>query len=273
MTFTSSPLDQKWVTYSWKGIPIASGTSEQYINFIKNWASPIYNMPRRFRGFRAGSRSRKRRRVIPPITSGYKRLGAPRKGFTSGRGVTREHDRQHIYRKRRMPWRKRRRWVRQIRRWNRISEKQLGSRTVVFNVSNDYENSTSGNQIVTTLGLYGWDSTNTYLNDLNAIAAYENEGDPTAAAGVTINDTAKFMFTSGVLDMTIRNTSHLFETPSTIEADATLEVDIYEITMGRQAVNTESTTLARFVQLTEVFDTIGNNETNVLGSIVTGKQV
>jgi len=179
------------------------------------------------RSYRAGQSAARRSRFRQARTVRSKRT-------TGGRGVTQEHDRQFIYRKKSMPYGKKRRWKQFKRKIQAVSEKELGSRTVLFNKLHTAENTTNGNQLVTTFGLYTNKSTDSLNNDLNAISTLENQGDSTAAAGETVDLTSKIMFQSAVLDITMRNTSHSNDTPTTIDTDATLEVDIYEMKVNRR---------------------------------------
>lgn len=149
----------------------------------------------------------------------------------NGRGVTFEHDRQFIYRKKRMPRRAKRRWKMFKRKVNAVAEKGLGSRTVVFNKRYAVTNAVVDTQLVANYALYPNNSTSAWLDDLNQISALENQGDQTAAAGETIDGTTKYFFQSGVLDLTIRNTSHLSEDVTNFDTDCTLEVDVYEMTV------------------------------------------
>jgi hypothetical protein len=66
------------------------------------------------------------------------------------------------------------------------------------------------------------------------IGNLENEGNPTAAAGATIDRNTKVMFHSAVMDLTIRNTSEL-QTGAGIyalDSQAAIELDVYDITLG-----------------------------------------
>lgn len=70
---------------------------------------------------------------------------------------------------------------------------------------------------------------------------YENASDPTAAAGITVADTTKFLFKSAVLDVTIRNTSTLnvlgTQTP---DSRGKMEIDVYEIISPKEWVDSAS---------------------------------
>lgn len=134
-----------------------------------------------------------------------------RKNMTSGQGVTDQFDRKLIYKKKRMPKRKKSKWVSFKKKVNAVAEKELGTRTIVFNKLFIRENTVVNQQALFACGLYTQESTgagNEYLGDLSYIQAFENAGDPTAAAGETTDLTTKYIFQSGILDMTIRNTSH-----------------------------------------------------------------
>ena len=157
-----------------------------------------------FRAFGRGRSVKRRRfnRAASRMRGGIKRRNAP-----SGRGVTFEHDRQFIYRKKRMPRRRKRRWLTFTRKVKAASEGSLGSRTVLFNVSKVFSNSTSQVQGRVNVCLYGWDSTNTgspWHNDLRYISKLENTN---VTNDQSMSDDASFLFQSGVLDITLRNTS------------------------------------------------------------------
>lgn len=175
-----------------------------------------------------------------------------RKKGTSGRGVTFEHDRQFIYKRRRMPYRRKRRWVKFNRRVHAVAEKGLGSRTVVISSNAVYSPpgltaSDQPLQGVACYGLYTNKSTIGWFNDLNLIAGRENTGDPTAAAGQTVGGTTKLFFQSGILDMTLRNVS---DDGTDLLPDATLEVDLYEMSIRSGEYDAGGTT---YTQTKEYF--------------------
>ena len=77
-----------------------------------------------------------RQRLARGIKFGFNRLltgTVTKKRQTSGLGVTQQHDRRMVYRKRRMSRRLKRRWRNFSRKVLSVSEKDLGSRTVVRN--------------------------------------------------------------------------------------------------------------------------------------------
>ena len=171
--------------------------------------------------------------------------------FRSGQGVTSEHDVRTIYRRKRMPRFKRKRWAKKIKLHKQLNLQGAGSRTQLFNLSKTFSNDTNGNQGIASFCLYGLrsDSTDaadqpsdsTDYQDIYNIHNHEYSwvGDPTAAGGVTVPATTKIYFQSGVLDLTIRNTSQeIVSTGPTVYGDATntLEVDIYEMICSKKFV-------------------------------------
>lgn len=184
------------------------------------------------RSFRGNPRQKRQRTVRGPV----------KKFVRSTPGVTQQHDVRNVYRKRRMPRRRRRAWKRFSRKVNAVSEKTLGSNTVVFNLPAGYTqtNTTAGAHGVYSFALYGNSSgTRAHMNDLRAISLLPNFGDQTAAAGESTFDTTKFIFKSGVLDITMVNTSTvnvLVDSVLTAVPDASmkLEVDVYELISSRK---------------------------------------
>lgn len=163
-----------------------------------------------------------------------KRQRSARRINVGGRGITQQHDVARIYRKKYMTKYKKRRWRKFVRRVHAVAEKDYGSRTVVFNDRLDIENITNGNQVCLTCCLYPQTSTVNHLNDLNTIASVENfENNPTSAAGITVEKSTKFLFQSGVLDLTVRNSSFNNTTPT---SGVKMEVDVYELILRKDAI-------------------------------------
>lgn len=155
-------------------------------------------------------------------------------------GVTTQHDSKFIYAKRNMPRRKKRVWKRFMKKVHAISEKELGTRSVVFNTSQSSTITNDTLQVLQAITLYGNSSTASYNNDLRNIGNLENTGNPTATDDATIDDTTKFLFQSGVLDITIANRSvkNVDVGGNTVEeaaSEAKLEVDLYEIIVRKNA--------------------------------------
>jgi len=152
------------------------------------------------------------------------------KRVSSGIGVTTQHDISRVYTKSRMPRRKRRRWKSFSRKVNAVAEKELGSRTVVFNKLATNVNSTDGTQSLQHVALYPARSSTNHLDDLHLVCQMENDADPTAALGITVDNTTKFIFKSAVLDLTFRNVSTLRTAGvDNLDGAAKMEVDVYEI--------------------------------------------
>ena len=139
--------------------------------------------------------------------------GAGSRYVHGGQGISTQHDVSRVYRKKRMPRRKRKRWTRFIRKVDAVAERNLGSRTVVFNVTTSWTNQVAGLQDVGYCALYPASSPTasggvTIMNDLAQIGTFENVNlNPTAADGSTIWASTKIIFKSAVLDITFRNAS------------------------------------------------------------------
>lgn len=148
---------------------------------------------------------------------------------TSGIGITTQHDERRIYRKKSMPRSMRRRWKRFKNKVLAVSEKDLGTRTVLFNASYNFSNNQPGAHILASFALYSNTSSVSYLNDMDTISNDE-VGSWTAATGDVVDKTSKIIFKSGILDLTFRNGS-TYTAVSSASADsrAKLETDVYEI--------------------------------------------
>lgn len=148
-----------------------------------------------------------------------------------------------------MPRGKRRRWRRFVKRVNAVDERELGSQTVVFNNSISVETTNPDNQLLENVALYPQTSTNAWLNDLNNISGYFNAG-PAVTAGSDdyVNATTKVMFHSGVLDVTVRNTS---KDNTGAPLDIPLEVDVYEISVRH---GEDDSVLTSATELKDYFD-------------------
>lgn len=237
-------LEDDWHTISYNGYPIASGRLEQFYNFGRTFGN-LYNTYSNMAGYAYGNNF-KRRKLTHRMRGSARRMRwrrpikrLARKRGSSGRGVTFEHDRQGIYRKKKMPYRKKRRWRAFSRKVKAVAEKELGSRTVVFSTPDSDESTNDGQQLVWSCSLYGWEGDATHNDDLNYIGELENPNDPTAAEGNRVADNGKMFFKSAVLDITIRNTCEKITglSPTTYgaaDSDTTMEVDIYEITARKE---------------------------------------
>jgi len=130
----------------------------------------------------------------------------------SGNGVTNQYDAKTVYRRRRMPYRRRKRWGRFVKKVMAVTEKEIGTRSVIANNTLQI-GGVSTLQAVGVISLYGWRGT----TSTSAVGTAD-------VRGITQNDTdinavnEKWKFTSAVLDCTFNNTGA-----------ADLEVDVYEV--------------------------------------------
>lgn len=171
-----------------------------------------------------------------------------------------------IYRRKSMPRKKRRQWGRFVKKVNAVDERDLGSRTVLFNDRIDANVSQTSlynytlsatSQGALTLGLYtigGQPGTANWLRDLQQIAGLENYNNPTAAAGATVSPNTKFMFHSGVLDITIRNTSVGLSAELIPFEAGDIELDLYEITINTNNLNQYTApSIEQYNTISEIF--------------------
>lgn len=174
-------------------------------------------------------RARMRQRNARSATITQRRRRRPR---PTG-GVTEQYDRKTIYVKRRMPLRQKRRWKRFSRKVTFVSQKSLGTRTIVMNDATNREFdfvATPTAQVWGQVCLWGAETGTASMlggNDLQAIAN----------ANSSVNGTGMLNFHSAVLDITFTNVSH--QTVDSIDSpwNVKLEVDVYEVTGSRTFVN------------------------------------
>lgn len=185
-----------------------------------------------------------------------------------------------IYARKSMPRRRRRRWARFVKKVNAVDERELGSRTVLFNDRIDANVSSTSlynytlsttSQGALTLGLYtigGQPGTANWLRDLQQIAGLENFSNPSAAAGATVSPNTKFMFHSGVLDITIRNTSVGFSAELIPYESGDIELDLYEMTINTNNLNQYvSPSIEQYNTISEIF---ARNDAAEIGGTGTG---
>jgi hypothetical protein len=186
---------------------------------------------------RAASRGARRARVSRGRTKVlYKRKYNSQGGVLGGTNS----DTRLIYRKKSMPRRMRRRWKSFVKKVNAVSERELGTRTVLWNDTINQTQTTTGLQSCLTLALYGASNGGKdYLNDLRLISQLENTGNPTAAAGGTVDQSTKMIFTSAVMDITIRNSSTFTQTANqpALDGRAAIELDMYEISCRKDTAD------------------------------------
>lgn len=243
---------------------------------MTDWIVPFRNSTMRtrsglqYRNQRGGTRqwsgpSLSRRRTAARQTFARSQTLTRNRRATSAPGITTQHDERRIYRKRSMPRGMRRRWKRFKNKVLAVSEKDLGTRTVVFNRTDTLVNTTAGNHILNAFALYPFESTSAHLDDMNNLAATE-VGTWTAATGGVVDLTSKFIFKSGIMDLTFRNSSTFTEaaTPSP-DSRAKLETDIYEIICGAPFSDSSGV----YQTLTQIF-AAGEADTLMIGGAGTG---
>jgi len=178
-----------------------------------------------------------------------------RRNITSGIGTTTQYDRKLIYRKKYMPRYKKRRWRAFIKKVNAVTDKDLGSRTVVRNdqINSQITMSTANEAVqqAFSLSLYGNEATGFEpSNDLRRIRQDTDLG-----------TTGKMIFTSGIFDMTVTNTSSRFA--DSVNPSIRLEVDVYEITSRKDFGNVGTGASAK--NLPEVFGEGATDTANIPG--------
>ena len=172
-------------------------------------------------------------------SSAYRRRQFRRKyrKFTGGRGITKEHDRTNIYRKKSMPRFKKRRWRRFSKKVYAVSEKEMGTQTVVYNDQKEDEDFLNTDPSVTgsaTLALYSFNGNAPLYKDLAVMMNDLHQGAPTVASGTTKYRSTKVIFKSAVFDLTLTNTSYdRIGSVNNINANYTLEVDVHVVTMKK----------------------------------------
>ncbi|AXH77829.1 MAG: capsid protein [Cressdnaviricota sp.] len=240
----------------------------------QRWNRPTDIYTGRSRGLAMGDAWRTRNRVGQSYTQRRK---------LSSRGVLGGSDAnaQVIYRRKRMPKKKRRRWRRFVQKVNAVDERDLGSRTVLFNTQISAYNSSAaaGNreQGALTLGLYtigGQSSTRADLQDLRRIMTLENTANPTAALGSTVYDTTKYLFQSGVVDITIRNGSvRAVGAGSYTQLDGDIECDMYEISLSRSDIYRFDQTAGTVNQWNDLSELLNANDTPEIGGAGVGMSI
>ena len=208
---------------------VFTGTGRQRLN-----NSTDSGMPRRY-----GNRRPLGRAIRGRLARGRTRTLQKRKYSKTSNGILggTNADNRLIYRKKRMPARRRKQWKRFVQKVNFVGERDLGTRTVLFNEKITTANSNDGKQGCLTFALYSFNNeTKGWMNDLYQICSGENLGNPTAAAGGTVTPNTKVMFHSAVMDVTIRNTSTYNNGTTDVQtAEAALELDVYEMTMRNES--------------------------------------
>lgn len=144
---------------------------------------------------------------------------------TTGNGVTSQYDTRWVYKKKSMPKYKRRRWIRFCKKVNASLFKDIGTKTIVRNGQLTQAWTDDGQRMFTAT-IYGADGGGNVLlqqgnDDLKTIFNTDT----------ALNDsTAKAIFGSAVLDLTIQNASYTETNQNT-----GLEIDIYDVVFRKQA--------------------------------------
>ncbi len=196
--------------------------------------------------YRAGSALNRGRYLYTKLRHRYKGAGSMtqhKKRKSSGRGVTNQFDRRLIYKKSFMSRRKKGQWKSFVRKVQAAAERDLGSKTVVMNEQKSSNTINVENQAFFSASLYGIASSQDRHNDVSAIAA--NDGN--------IGTTGKFIFKSGVLDLTYRNTSE-----DANGNGAPVETDVYEIEASKAFTLLNGTVKDICQALTDGFADTGN---------------
>lgn len=149
-------------------------------------------------------------------------------------GVTTQRDSRLIYRRKAMPSRMRKRYQRFRNKVLQVSEKDLGTQTVVFNRRDDIgDNTTVTRQTLMEFSLYGLHSPGySPNNDMFAISAYIGAADQSINKGLSVAKSTNVIFKSAILDLTIRNSSGIWDGNKIVsDARCKVELDIYEISV------------------------------------------
>jgi len=134
-----------------------------------------------------------------------------KKRGNSGTGVTQHRDTHLQYRKKRMPYRKRKTWTKFVKKVQSANERQLGTKTIVFNRDQSATN-TAGSQNYVMANLYGLHgSIASEIGSQDLYYAFQEAYSATAK-------NQKLTFKSAVLDATLTNTGN-----------SKLEVDLYHL--------------------------------------------
>lgn len=204
---------------------------------------------------RNSQRQRKARSMI---------MNRNRRTGSSGTGVTQQRDSKTIYVKKRMTRRRRNAWKKFTKKVHFVAEKDLGTQTAVINENITTTNNTTPiQQLMQNCALYGVKSGSILgYNDLFRIATYINQADQTAVKGLTAYKSTKVLFQSGILDLTIRNSSGVYTTypASVYTSEARLEVDVYEVSqrsLGDDGTTFYNDILAEFDQGPADTDVVG----------------
>ena len=135
-----------------------------------------------------------------------------------------------------MPRGRKRRWKAFKNKVLAVAEKDLGTQQIVFNYNYSLSNNVSGNQLLGYACLFPGKSSDGAANDLYTMGTLFSSADNTVANGLAMGPSSKVIFQSGIMDITIRNSSTYFDGSTTsLDSRARMEVDIYECSMTKDA--------------------------------------
>lgn len=171
------------------------------------------------------------RKAYPYAKQGYQLYSAMRSGMRprivrgarqntrSGVGITSQHDVRRQYRYKRMPRRKRRIWKRFLRKSRAALLKSVGTRTVLRNGLISNSTDPTHPQQFLACHLYGMNGTDTNYeigsSDISDLLTND----------VSVSQSGKIHFDTGIMDITFRNVPPLGELTST----RSMEVDVYDL--------------------------------------------
>lgn len=187
----------------------------------------------------AAMRARSRARRSFTSRRGRKTGFRMRKKIGLGRTLTTvQKDFSRTYVRKPMPYRKKKKWVAFKKKVHTVAEDELGTQTYIFNNQDQAVINQAGvGQGSIEASLYAIAGTGSRHNDLAVIRGSLNVNDPTSADGINVDDTTKMIFHSGVLDLTLRNTSKQrasADDPFQPWNECSLEVDLYIITSNKK---------------------------------------
>lgn len=153
----------------------------------------------------------------------YRSYTGTRKSVTSGSGVTAQYDKKTQYVKRRMPYRRRKRWVRFSRKVAAVMQKDIATRTVVYNglvtTTGDIANNAT-DQGVAEVMLYG------FKGDTDAFYIQGARDIQTLLTTLQLSEITKIRMKSAVLDLTAR------------AINQPVELDVYEVICNKSTTYT-----------------------------------
>lgn len=148
------------------------------------------------------------------------------KQTTSAVGVTTQHDRARVYRKKNMAKGRKTQWKKFVKKVEAVNLRDRGLTTALYNNLFDVTSVTAANQAIGEMHLYGFKSpesaTAAGCNDIASVINNDftnTRGTEQVAGSEVVGGTSSvdsIMFESAVLDATVSNTS-----------DSTIELDVY----------------------------------------------